>query len=140
MSAMSSKDCVRVGNAGGYWGDDPTALLRQLRGGPLDYVTQDFLAEITMSILQKQKSRNPELGYATDFVEQVKEVLPFLEQSGTTIISNAGGINPLSCGKKLEETVKDKQRVYSVGTAPGIHETLDKVKTKLTSTFSELFD
>ena len=67
-----SRKTVKVGNAGGYWGDDPGALRRQLELGPLDYVTQDFLAEITMSILQKQRSRNPELGYAADFVDQVR--------------------------------------------------------------------
>ncbi|MCH7948337.1 MAG: acyclic terpene utilization AtuA family protein, partial [candidate division Zixibacteria bacterium] len=57
------KKKIRIGNAGGYWGDDLSALKRQLSGGPLDYITMDFLAEITMSILQRQQQKNPELGY-----------------------------------------------------------------------------
>src|SRR5206468_4616885 len=55
---------VRIANASGYWGDDPEALARQVRGGDVDYVTLDYLAEITMVILQRQRERNPELGYA----------------------------------------------------------------------------
>ena len=66
---------LRIANASGYWGDDLTALRRQLDGGPVDVVTMDFLAEITMSILQKQVQRNPDAGYAVDFVDQLDEVL-----------------------------------------------------------------
>ena len=75
---MSKKSKLKIGNAGGYWGDDPTALKRQIEGGPLDYVTMDFLAEITMSIMQKQRSRDPELGYARDFLPMLESVLPTL--------------------------------------------------------------
>lgn len=98
---MSTKS-VRIGNAGGYWGDDPEALRRQLEPGNLDYITQDFLAEITMSILQKQRRKNPELGYARDFVDQIRECLPLLGQTHTRIISNAGGINPTSCAREID--------------------------------------
>ena len=60
---MSQKK-ITIGNAGGYWGDDPSALERQVFGGRLDYITMDFLAEITMSIMQKQKAKDESLGYA----------------------------------------------------------------------------
>ena len=70
------KKKIRIGNAGGYWGDDLGALKRQLTGGPLDYITMDFLAEITMSILQRQRKTHPELGYAVDFLDQLRECLP----------------------------------------------------------------
>ncbi|MGH9341318.1 MAG: acyclic terpene utilization AtuA family protein [Acidobacteriota bacterium] len=105
---LSSKKTIRVGNAGGYWGDDLDALPRQLMTGSLDYVTQDFLAEVTMSVLQKQRSRNPALGYAVDFVEQMRKCLPLLEQNRTRIISNAGGINPHACADRILESAAEQ--------------------------------
>ncbi|MFQ5740660.1 MAG: acyclic terpene utilization AtuA family protein [Acidobacteriota bacterium] len=98
---MSEARRVRVGNAGGYWGDDLGALQRQLSLGELDYVTQDFLAEVTMSILQKQRARNPELGYAVDFLDQMRVCLPLLAEKGTRLISNAGGIHPRACALEV---------------------------------------
>ena len=86
---------LRIANAGGYWGDDPYALRRQVQG-PLavDVVSIDFLAEITMSILQKQKLRDPSAGYARDFVTQVEPLLGDILRRGIRIITNAGGVNP----------------------------------------------
>ena len=110
---------VRVGNAGGYWGDDPHALQRQLTQGSLDYVTQDFLAEITMSILQKQRARNARLGYATDFLDQVRVCLPILRESGTKIISNAGGINPRGCAEEVERISRDMGITCSIAVVQG---------------------
>lgn len=98
---------VRIGNAGGYWGDDPYALRRQLTPGGLDYISLDYLAEITMSILQKQKARDPELGYATDFVSQLGNCLPLLSGAPTRIISNAGGINPYGCAERIAQTARE---------------------------------
>ena len=72
---------VRVANASGYWGDDPEALARQVRGGDVDYVTLDFLAEITMVILQRQRARDAKLGYAYDFVSMLAPLLPELAAS-----------------------------------------------------------
>ncbi len=100
---MAQQSNVRLGNAGGYWGDDFGALKRQLSAGPLDFVSLDFLAEITMSILQKQRSRDPKAGYARDFVEQIADCLPLIEGSRTRIISNAGGINPGGCAREISE-------------------------------------
>ena len=96
------KRTVRVGNAGGYWGDDPTALRRQVLGPePPDFVTSDFLAEITMSILQKQRSRDPAAGYARDFVDQLAPLLGVIRERGITVIANAGGVNPSGCAKAV---------------------------------------
>lgn len=97
-----SQDIIRIGNAGGYWGDDPEALERQVNGGRLDFITMDFLAEITMSIMQKQKARDPALGYARDFLPMLKKVLPKILDQGTKIITNAGGISPASCARAIE--------------------------------------
>jgi hypothetical protein len=58
------RDMIRIANAGGYWGDDLSQFKRQLELGPVDYVTLDFLAEITMSIMQKQRARDPRAGFA----------------------------------------------------------------------------
>ncbi len=92
---------IRIGNASGYWGDDPEALARQVNGGKLDYISMDFLAEITMSIMQKQKSRDPDLGYARDFLPMLEGVLAKIVADGTKIITNAGGINPEACADAI---------------------------------------
>ena len=93
---------VRVGNAGGYWGDDPQALRSQVLGPePPEFVTADFLAEITMSILQKQRARNPEAGYARDFVSQIAPLLGAIRERGITVITNAGGVHPTACARAV---------------------------------------
>ena len=92
---------IRIGGALGYWGDRTDALADLLGGGPLDYVIMDYLAEITMSILQKQRQKDPRLGYAHDFVPLVKSVLPLLRRSGARLIADAGGLNPLGCADAL---------------------------------------
>jgi hypothetical protein len=99
---MTRKTTIRIGNAGGYWGDDPGALARQVRGGHLDYISMDFLAEITMSIMQKQRSGDPKLGYARDFLGMLEDVLPDLLKNKTKIITNAGGVNPVSCAEAIQ--------------------------------------
>jgi len=102
-----TRKTLKIGNAGGYWGDDPTALERQVNGGVLDYITMDFLAEITMSIMQKQRSRDPQLGYARDFIPMLKSVLKKALEQKTTIITNAGGVNPESCAEVIMEMAKE---------------------------------
>ncbi len=113
------KKKIRIGNAGGYWGDDLSALKRQLLGGPVDYITMDFLAEITMSILQRQRASNPELGYATDFLEQMTECLPLIVKKKVCVISNAGGINPIGLGRKIIELARKMGHDIKVGVVYG---------------------
>ena len=103
---MSRTKTLKIGNAGGYWGDDPGALKRQVAGGSLDYITMDFLAEVTMSILQKQMSKDPNLGYAKDFIPMIKGVLPQLMKNKTRVITNAGGINPEACAAAIVDAGK----------------------------------
>lgn len=100
---MSRRGPLKIGNAGGYWGDDPTALKRQVEKGHLDYISMDFLAEITMSILKKQHATDPKLGYAHDFIPMLAEVLPAVLKNKTRIITNAGGINPKACAQAIED-------------------------------------
>lgn len=113
------KKKIRIGNAGGYWGDDLSALKRQLLGGPLDYITMDFLAEITMSILQRQRATNSELGYAVDFLDQLRECLPLIVKKKVRVISNAGGINPIGLGRKIIELAKKLNLNIKVGVVYG---------------------
>jgi hypothetical protein len=98
---MTTKKKIRIANAGGYWGDDLDALHRQLTGGPLDYVTMDFLAEITMSILRKQQLKNPAMGYAKDFLTQLETCMPLMVEKNVKVITNAGGINPVGLGREI---------------------------------------
>ncbi len=98
---------LRIGNAGGYWGDDPYALRRQVMGPiRLDYVSIDYLAEITMSILQKQYARDPKAGYARDFVTQVEPLLEEILKRRIRIITNAGGVNPKGCAEALFDVAR----------------------------------
>ncbi len=113
------KKKIRIGNAGGYWGDDLSALKRQLTGGPLDYITMDFLAEITMSIMQRQRATNSELGYATDFLDQLQDCLPLIVKKNVRVISNAGGINPIGLGRKIIELARKMKLDLKVGVVYG---------------------
>ena len=113
------KKKIRIGNAGGYWGDDLDALRRQLTGGSLDYITMDFLAEITMSILKKQQLRNPELGYARDFVTQLETCLPLIVEKGVKVINNAGGINPVGLGRQIIALARKQGLPLKVGVVYG---------------------
>lgn len=112
-------DLIRIANAGGYWGDDLSQFRRQLELGPVDYVTLDFLAEITMSIMQKQRSRDPRAGFARDFVAQVAEALPILVQRGARAVTNAGGVNPLACRGALLETAQSRGYPIEVAAVVG---------------------
>src|SRR5205814_9726948 len=96
-------DRIVIANCGGFWGDDPTAARRQVEGGPVDYLVMDYLAEVTMAILQKQRQRRPEMGYATDIAAQLRDVLPACVDRGNKVISNAGGGNPHVCKASVEK-------------------------------------
>ncbi len=98
---------IRIGGALGYWGDRSDALIDLLNGGPLDYVIMDYLAEVTMSILQKQRAKNPNLGYPHDFISLMKRALPLLRKRRVRLITNAGGLNPLGLATALISTARD---------------------------------
>ncbi|HVF92194.1 MAG TPA: acyclic terpene utilization AtuA family protein, partial [Blastocatellia bacterium] len=97
---------IRIANGQGFWGDSVEAPVEQVRRGPIDYLTLDYLAEITMSILQKQKSRDPQAGYARDFLGVVARVLPQCLDRNIKIVANAGGVNPQACLAGLTEVAK----------------------------------
>ena len=97
---------VRVAGGQGFWGDWLEAPYRQVTGGPIDYLMMDYLAEVTMSILQKQKSRDATRGYATDFITQMERILPLIAERGIKVTANAGGVNPRGCALALAETAR----------------------------------
>ncbi|MDP1561927.1 MAG: acyclic terpene utilization AtuA family protein [Pirellulaceae bacterium] len=100
------RDLVRIANGQGFWGDSLLGPVRLVNEGPLDYLTLDYLAEVTMSIMQKLKSRDPSAGYATDFVQMVRRVLPQCQARGIKIIANAGGVNPQACLEAVAAVVR----------------------------------
>jgi Acyclic terpene utilisation family protein AtuA len=97
------KQVVRVAAGQGFWGDWLEAPRRQVEGGPVDYLMLDYLAEVTMSILQKQKERDPKMGYARDFIGAIESVLPAIVDRGVRVIANAGGVNPVACAQAVKE-------------------------------------
>ena len=101
------KEKVRVAGGQGFWGDLLTAPVDQVRGGPIDYLMLDYLAEVTMSILQKQRSRDPQAGYAKDFVALMREILPDCVEKNIKVLSNAGGVNVAGCADAIRDVAGD---------------------------------
>src|SRR5207302_3279193 len=99
-------DKVRIGNGCGFWGDNLDAPVRLAEKGQLDYLTLEYLAELTMSILALQKQRNADAGFATDFLDVLERLCPLLkDQLKLKIITNAGGMNPLACAARAREVL-----------------------------------
>lgn len=92
---------IRIGSGSGYWGDWPQAPKLMIESGPLDYLVMDYLAEVTISIMHKQKRRNPDAGFATDFLNDIGELLPQIKEKGVKVLASAGGVNPRACARAL---------------------------------------
>lgn len=95
------KEKIRIASGQGFWGDLIDAPYHQVTKGPVDYLVMDYLAEVTMSILQKQKNKNPELGYARDIPDLMKRILPICKEKNIKVITNGGGVNPLACANAV---------------------------------------
>jgi hypothetical protein len=104
--AIGDDKTVRVGNGQGFWGDSIIGPTQLVTTGELNYLTMDFLAEVTMSIMQKHRRRRPDLGYATDFIDVIERVLPVCKERGIRIVANAGGVNPVACANACESLVE----------------------------------
>ncbi|MBK6536417.1 MAG: DUF1446 domain-containing protein [Ignavibacteria bacterium] len=91
------KEKIRIASGQGFWGDLVDAPYKQATGGPVDYIMMDYLAEVTMSILQKQKLKDPNLGYARDIPVLMERLLPVIKDKNIKVITNGGGVNPIAC-------------------------------------------
>ena len=101
------KDKIRIASGQGFWGDLIDAPYHQVTKGEIDYLVMDYLAEVTMSILQKQKNKNPSLGYARDIPDLMKRILPFIKQKKIKVITNGGGVNPVACAEAVMQVAKE---------------------------------
>jgi hypothetical protein len=117
---MPKKNKVLVANGQGFWGDSILAPVRLVNEGPLDYLTLDYLAEVTMSIMQKLRARDPNAGYATDFVRLIDRILPQLVERDIKIVANAGGVNPSACMAAVMKVIaKHGYKGVTVGIVEG---------------------
>ncbi len=95
------KNKIRIASGQGFWGDLIDAPYHQVTKGDVDYLVMDYLAEVTMSILQKQKNRDANLGYARDLPGLMKRILPICQEKNIKVITNGGGVNPVSCANEI---------------------------------------
>ncbi|HEY7896949.1 MAG TPA: acyclic terpene utilization AtuA family protein [Gemmatimonadaceae bacterium] len=110
---------VRVAGGQGFWGDSLDAPRQQVENGPVDYLMLDYLAEVTMSILQKQKERDPTMGYARDFVGAMDSVLDAVTERGVRVIANAGGVNPPACAAAIQGVARKRGKSLRIGVVTG---------------------
>lgn len=100
------REKIRIASGQGFWGDQLDAPVRQVEGGPIDYLMLDYLAEVTMSIMQKQRARDPQAGYARDFVPLMGQILPRCVERNIRVTANAGGVNVEGCAEAVREVAR----------------------------------
>lgn len=100
------KDKIRIASGQGFWGDLLVAPIVQVTKGPIDYMMMDYLAEVTMSIMQKQKLKDPKLGYAKDLIPLMEQILPTCVEKNIKVITNGGGVNPKACRDEIFSVAK----------------------------------
>lgn len=110
---------VRIGCASGFWGDTPEAIGQLVTRGHINYLVFDYLAEITMSLLARARTKSPEAGYAPDFVQAVAPFLPELKRRGIRVVANAGGVNPRGCRDALAKAAEAAGVNISIGAVLG---------------------
>ena len=110
---------ISIGGASGFWGDSSIALPQLLEHDGLDYISFDYLAEVTMSILARARAKDPSLGYATDFVSLVERHQPRIAERGVKLIANAGGVNPSACAEALRAKIAAAGLNLRVGVVTG---------------------
>jgi hypothetical protein len=101
------KRMIRIASGQGFWGDMLDAPVRQVEEGPIDYLMLDYLAEVTMSIMQKQRARDPQAGYARDFVPLMKQILPACVEKNIRVTANAGGVNVEGCAEAVRGVARE---------------------------------
>lgn len=108
MSTLAANpEVLRVGNCSGFYGDRFSAMREMLEGGQLDVLTGDYLAELTMLILGRDRMKDPSLGYAKTFVKQIEDCLGLALERNVQIVTNAGGLNPAGLAQRLRKVAAD---------------------------------
>lgn len=127
------KEKIKIASGQGFWGDLIDAPYDQVTKGDIDYLVMDYLAEVTMSILQKQKNKNPEFGYARDIPKLMERILPICKEKGIKVITNGGGVNPSGCAEAiLKVAEKLNVRGVKIAIVDG-----DNIKDRLDDLISE---
>ena len=117
---MASKSSIRIGGASGFWGDSSVGAPQLVQLGNVDYVVFDYLAELTMSVLAAARLKNPDLGYATDFVTvTMKAILKDVVAKNIKIVSNAGGMNPHACAAALTAIAAEQGVAIKIAVVEG---------------------
>ncbi len=127
------KEKIKIASGQGFWGDLIDAPYDQVTKGDIDYLVMDYLAEVTMSILQKQKNKNPEFGYARDIPKLMERILPVCKEKGIKVITNGGGVNPEGCAEAILDVAKKlnlKNVKIAIVTGDNIKERLDELIEK----------
>ncbi|HEY2662646.1 MAG TPA: acyclic terpene utilization AtuA family protein [Caulobacteraceae bacterium] len=136
---MSETKVVRIGGAGGFLGDSSTAAPQLLRGGRLDYMILDYLAEATMSALGQLKAARPDQGYARDFTDWVwKDNLHDFKAQGVRVVTNAGGLNPRACRERMEALAADAGLSFKIAIIEG-DDLQDRLPQLAQRDFREMF-
>lgn len=124
---------VRIGSGQGFWGDSPNAAIHLIKEGNIQYLGCDYLAELTLSIMQRQKLKNPKAGYARDFINLMEIIAKESKEKNIKVISNAGGMNIVEAVKQLSNIVKEQNIPnYKIGYVLG-----DDIKDQLPNLIKE---
>ncbi len=120
MAPQTMSKEIRIGGASGFWGESAMATPQLLADGNIDFLVYDYLAEITMSILARARSKDPDLGYATDFItESLAPNLDAIASQGVKVIANAGGVNPAACGAAIIAVLEARSLDLKVAVVSG---------------------
>jgi Acyclic terpene utilisation family protein AtuA len=131
--AAGSRPIVRIGGASAFWGDSLAGPVQLTGRGSVDYLVFDYLAETTMAILAGARAKDPQLGYATDFVDvAMRSILPKVAEKGIRVLANAGGINPRACANALERIAAEQGIKINVAVVDGddLHGVVSKLEAR----------
>jgi hypothetical protein len=117
--SMPTPNTIKIGGACGFWGDSSLGTEQLLKVPGIQYITYDYLAELTLAIMAGMRMKNPEHGYALDFIDLMKRTLPAAKSKGIKIIANAGGLNPAGCAAALQQAMIEAGHTIRIGVVSG---------------------
>lgn len=118
-NSMPNSNTIKIGGACGFWGDSSLGTEQLLKVPGIQYITYDYLAELTLAIMAGMRMKNPEHGYALDFIDLMKKALPAAKSRGIKIIANAGGLNPAACAAALQLAMTEAGHTIRIGVVSG---------------------